>query len=246
MLELQPWRAISNNIQGTLNMLEIANKFNVERFVFVSTDKAVRPANVMGASKRVAEMLIESQNGCGLSHTRFMIVRFGNVVGSIGSVVPLFKKQIEKGGPVTVTHPDVTRYFMTIPEACQLILQAGAMGSGGEIFLLDMGTSIKIDDMARDLIRLSGFEPDVDIEIKYIGLRPGEKLYEELIIEGEDVVPTSHEKIMVLRGVECNLQLLNGKIDELAKMAEDQEAEKIKAKLQEIVPEYRPDSTLVV
>jgi FlaA1/EpsC-like NDP-sugar epimerase len=240
MLETHPWRAISNNIQGTANIIEIANKFNVDRFVFVSTDKAVRPANVMGASKRIAEMLIQSQNGCGLSKTRFMIVRFGNVVGSVGSVIPLFKKQIEKGGPVTVTHPDVTRFFMTIPEACQLILQAGAMGSGGEIFLLEMGTSIKINDMARDLIRLSGFEPDVDIAIEYIGLRPGEKLFEELITEGEGVVPTSHEKIMVLRGVECNLQLLNGKIDELAKMAEDQDVEKIKAKLQEILPEYRP------
>jgi len=240
MLETHPWRAISNNIQGTANIIEIANKFNVDRFVFVSTDKAVRPANVMGASKRIAEMLIQSQNGCGLSKTRFMIVRFGNVVGSVGSVIPLFKKQIEKGGPVTVTHPDVTRFFMTIPEACQLILQAGAMGSGGEIFLLEMGTSIKINDMARDLIRLSGFEPDVDIAIEYIGLRPGEKLFEELITEGEGVVPTSHEKIMVLRGVECNLQLLNGKIDELAKMAEDQDVEKIKAKLHEILPEYRP------
>jgi FlaA1/EpsC-like NDP-sugar epimerase len=194
----------------------------------------------MGTSKRIAEMMVQSQNGCGLSKTRFMIVRFGNVVGSVGSVVPLFKKQIEKGGPVTVTQPEVTRYFMTIPEACQLILQAGSMGSGGEIFLLNMGISIKIDDMARDLIRLSGFEPGVDIKVEYIGLRPGEKLFEELITEGEDVVPTSHEKIMVLRGVECNLQLLNGKIDELAKMADDQEVEKIKAKLQEIVPEYRP------
>jgi FlaA1/EpsC-like NDP-sugar epimerase len=240
MLELQPWKAIKNNILGTANLVETSNKFNVDRFVFVSTDKAVRPANIMGTSKRIAEMLVQSQNGCGLSKTRFMIVRFGNVVGSVGSVVPLFKKQIEKGGPVTVTHPEVTRYFMTIPEACQLILQAGAMGSGGEIFLLDMGTSIKIDDMARDLIRFSGFEPDVDIAIEYIGLRPGEKLFEELITEGEDVVPTSHEKIMVLRGVECNLQLLNGKIAELAKMADDQEVEKIKAKLQEIVPEYRP------
>jgi len=240
MLETHPWRAISNNIQGTANIIEIANKFNVDRFVFVSTDKAVRPANVMGASKRIAEMLIQSQNGCGLSKTRFMIVRFGNVVGSVGSVIPLFKKQIEKGGPVTVTHPDVTRFFMTIPEACQLILQAGAMGSGGEIFLLEMGTSIKINDMARDLIRLSGFEPDVDIAIEYIGLRPGEKLFEELITEGEGVVPTSHEKIMVLKGIECNLELLNGKIDELAKMAEDQDVEKIKAKLQEILPEYRP------
>jgi len=240
LLELQPWKAIRNNIQGTANVVEVANKYNVGRFVFVSTDKAVQPANIMGASKRIAEMLIQSQNGCGVSETRFITVRFGNVVGSVGSVIPLFKKQIEKGGPVTVTHPEVTRYFMTIPEACQLILQAGAMGKGGEIFLFDMGTSIKIDDLARDLIRLSGFEPDVDIKIEYIGLRPGEKLYEELIIEGEDVLPTKHEKIMVRKGKECNLQLLNGKIDELAKMAEDQEVEKIKAKFQEILPEYRP------
>ena len=240
LLELQPWKAIDNNIQGTANIVEVANKYNVERFVFVSTDKAVRPVNVMGASKRVAEMLVQSQNGCGLSNTRFMIVRFGNVVGSVGSVVPLFKKQIEKGGPVTVTHPEVTRYFMTIPEACQLILQAGSMGKGGEIFLLDMGTSIKIDDMARDLIRLSGFEPDADIKIEYIGLRPGEKLYEELIIEGEDVIPTSHEKIMVLKGIECNLPMLNGKINDLIQISMIQETEKIKAKLKEIVPEYNP------
>jgi FlaA1/EpsC-like NDP-sugar epimerase len=167
-----------------------------------------------------------------------VIVRFGNVVGSVGSVVPLFKNQIQRGGPVTVTHPDVTRFFMTIPEACQLILQAGSMGEGGEIFILDMGTSIKIDDMARDLIRLSGFEPDVDIKIEYIGLRPGEKLYEELIIEGENIVPTRHEKIMVLKGVDCDLQLLNGKINELAKLAGEQLDDKIKSKLKEIVPEY--------
>jgi FlaA1/EpsC-like NDP-sugar epimerase len=240
MLELQPWKAVDNNIYGTANIIEITNKFNVERFVFVSTDKAVRPTNVMGASKRIAEMLIQSQNGCGLSPTKFITVRFGNVVGSVGSVVPLFKKQIQKGGPVTVTHPDVTRFFMTIPEACQLILQAGAMGKGGEIFLLDMGTSIKIVDMARDLIRLSGFEPEEDIKIEYIGLRPGEKLYEELIIDGEDVIPTSHEKIMVLKGMDCNLQLLNGEIDQLMHLARDQEAQKIKAKLKEIVPEYLP------
>ena len=240
MLELQPWKAIKNNILGTANLVEISNKFNVDRFVFVSTDKAVRPANIMGTSKRIAEMLVQSQNGRKLSNTRFMIVRFGNVVGSVGSVVPLFKKQIETGGPVTVTHPDVTRFFMTIPEACQLILQAGSMGSGGEIFLLDMGTSIKIDDMARDLIRLSGFEPGVDIKLEYIGLRPGEKLYEELIIEGEGIVPTSHEKIMVLKGIESDLQLLDGKINELAIMADDQEVDKIKAKFKEIVPEYGP------
>ena len=240
MLEMQPWKAVDNNIQGTANLIEITNKFNVERFVFVSTDKAVRPANVMGASKRIAEMLIQSQNGCGLSHTKFMTVRFGNVVGSVGSVIPLFKKQIKRGGPVTVTHPEVTRYFMTIPEACQLILQAGSMGRGGEIFLFDMGIPIKIDDMARDLIRLSGFEPEEDIKIEYIGLRPGEKLYEELIIEGEGIVPTTHDKIMALKGAECSLQLLNGRIDELTKIAEIQETDKIKAKLKEIVPEYNP------
>ena len=242
MLELQPWKALENNIQGTANLVEIVSKFNIERFVFVSTDKAVRPTNVMGASKRVAEMLVNCQNKNGFSTARFIIVRFGNVVGSVGSVVPLFKKQIEKGGPVTVTHPDVTRFFMTIPEASQLILQAGAMGNGGEIYLLDMGTTIKISDMARDLIRLSGFEPDEDIKIEYIGLRPGEKLYEELITEGENIVSTSHEKIMVLKSMECNLQILNGQIDELATLAANQNEKKIKAKLKEIVPEYRPAS----
>jgi len=168
-----------------------------------------------------------------------MIVRFGNVVGSVGSVVPLFKKQIQRGGPVTVTHPDVTRFFMTIPEASQLILQAGSMGNGGEIFILDMGTPIKIDDMARDLIRLSGFEPDVDIKIEYVGLRPGEKLFEELITEGENIVPTRHEKIMVLKGIECDLELLNGKIDELTGLAQGQKGDQIKSKLRDIISEYQ-------
>jgi FlaA1/EpsC-like NDP-sugar epimerase len=238
MLELQPWKAIENNIIGTINLIEMADKFNIERFVLVSTDKAVRPANIMGASKRVTEMLTQNENICNASATRFITVRFGNVVGSVGSVVPLFQSQIKKGGPLTVTHPSVTRYFMTIPESCQLILQAGAMGNGGEIFILDMGTPIKIADMARDLIRLSGFEPDVDIKIEYVGLRPGEKLYEELITEGENIIPTSHEKIMVLKGIECNLQVLNGKIDELAHLAEEQAGDKIKAKLRQIVPEY--------
>jgi len=240
MIELQPWKAIDNNIMGTKNLVEVSVQHNVERFVFVSTDKAVRPVNVMGASKQLAEMLVQGQNGCGLSQTRFMIVRFGNVVGSVGSVVPMFKKQIQKGGPVTVTHPEVTRFFMTIPEACQLILQAGAMGNGGEIFILDMGTPIKIDDMARDLIRLSGFEPDVDIKIEYIGLRPGEKLFEELITEGENVVPTSHGKIMVLKGVECDLQTLNGKIEKLNSYARDQAKDKIIKVLEKIVPDYKP------
>jgi FlaA1/EpsC-like NDP-sugar epimerase len=242
MIERQPWKAIDNNIMGTKNLVEISSQHNVERFVFVSTDKAVRSANVMGASKRLAEMLVQGQNGCGVSETRFMIVRFGNVVGSVGSVVPLFKKQIQRGGPVTVTHPDVTRFFMTIPEACQLILQAGSMGNGGEIFILDMGTPVKIEDMARDLIRLSGFEPDVDINIEYIGLRPGEKLYEELITEGENIVPTSHEKIMVLKGIDCNLQALNGYIAELNTYARDQAKGKIIKKLKEVVSDYTPFS----
>ncbi|CAB1084221.1 hypothetical protein JY97_00060 [Alkalispirochaeta odontotermitis] len=238
MLEMQPWRAIDNNVLGTKNLIDISVACGVARFVFVSTDKAVRPANVMGASKRLSEMLVQSQNGCGLSNTKFMIVRFGNVVGSVGSVVPLFKKQIQRGGPVTVTHPEVTRFFMTIPEACQLILQAGSMGKGGEVFILDMGTPIKIDDMARDLIRLSGFEPDVDIKIEYIGLRPGEKLYEELITDGEGILSTGHEKIMVLKGTECDLKLLNGGIAELTCLAREQDAKNVKLKLKEFVPEY--------
>jgi FlaA1/EpsC-like NDP-sugar epimerase len=196
----------------------------------------------MGATKRVSEMLIQSQNNSDSCHTRFTIVRFGNVVGSVGSVVPLFKKQIAKGGPVTVTHPEVTRYFMTIPEACQLILQAGVLASENcvEIYLLEMGTPIKIDDMARDLIRLSGFEPDTDIKIEYIGLRPGEKLCEELITEGEGVVSTSHEKIMALRGQELDYDQLNGKIDELMAFSKNQDTESIKRKLKEIVTEYKP------
>jgi len=240
MMEVHPWKAVRNNILGTRNVMDVSRQFGVSRFVLVSTDKAVRPTNVMGASKRVAELMAQSQNGCELSGTKFITVRFGNVVGSVGSVVPLFKKQIEKGGPVTVTHPDVTRYFMTIPEACQLILQAGAMGEGGEIFVLDMGTPVKIVDMARDLIRLSGFEPDVDIKITFIGLRPGEKLYEELITEGEGIVPTTHEKIMVLRGKTCDSDRLNGAIDTLAGLAHEQDEAGIRAKLAEIVEDYSP------
>ena len=240
ILENHPWKAIKNNIQGTKNLVDFANRFEVARFVFISTDKAVRPTNVMGATKRVSELLVQGQNICELSRTQYMIVRFGNVVGSVGSVVPVFKKQIAKGGPVTVTHPDVTRYFMTIPEACQLILQAGAMGNGGEIFILDMGTPIKIDDMARDLIRLSGFEPDVDIKIEYIGLRPGEKLYEELLTDGEGIIPTSHEKIMVLQGTECDMDMLNGKIDKLRKLAQKNDADMIKEELMKIIPDYKP------
>ena len=196
MLEKNPWEAIFNNILGSKIAMEMAVKSGVRRFVLVSTDKAVRPTNVMGASKRVAEMFLQSLSG---GDTRFVAVRFGNVIGSSGSVVPLFRSQIEKGGPVTVTHPEVTRYFMTIPEAAQLVIQAGGMGQGGEIFVLEMGTPVKIADMARDLIRLSGKEPGRDIDIIYTGLRDGEKLYEELITADESVIKTDHNKIMVLR-----------------------------------------------
>lgn len=240
MLESQPWHAVTNNICGTRNVVEAAKRHHIERFVFVSTDKAVRPANIMGTSKRIAEMIVQCQSGGTDLGTRFMIVRFGNVVGSVGSVVPLFKKQIERGGPVTVTHPEVTRYFMTIPEACQLILQAAAMGKGGEIFILDMGTPIKIVDMARDLIRLSGFEPEVDIPIDYIGLRPGEKLYEELMTEGEGIVPTGHRHILVLNGSHCDLDDLNGKVDRLAEYARHQDLKRIRNHFKTIVPEYQP------
>jgi FlaA1/EpsC-like NDP-sugar epimerase len=191
MMELNPWESIFTNILGTQRLLEVIQEFEAERFVLVSTDKAVRPTNVMGASKRVAELLTQCYDSR-FNPTRFMSVRFGNVIGSSGSVMPLFKKQIVRGGPVTVTHPEMTRYFMTIPEAAQLIFQAGALGEGGEIFILDMGAPVKILDLARDLIRLSGFEPDEDIPIQFVGLRPGEKLYEELITEGEGIYPTSH------------------------------------------------------
>jgi FlaA1/EpsC-like NDP-sugar epimerase len=241
MLEIQPWKAVENNILGTERLIKVVQQHGCDRFVFVSTDKAVRPTNVMGASKRVAEMLLQCQGSNPNIQTKFAVVRFGNVVGSVGSVVPLFKKQIEIGGPVTVTHPEVTRYFMTIPEACQLILQAGALcHEQVEIFILDMGKPIKIADLARDLIRLSGFEPDVDIKLEFIGMRPGEKLFEELITEGEGIVKTNHEKIMTLRGQKCSLKMLNGKIDELGQLAAEQNAEKIRSKIKEMVADYQP------
>lgn len=244
MLEKNPWQAVLNNIVGSRVAMEMAVKHHAERFVLVSTDKAVRPTNVMGTSKRVTELIMQCQQDNG---TRLMAVRFGNVVGSSGSVIPLFRRQIEQGGPVTVTHPDVNRFFMTIPEASQMILQAGTMGEGGEIFILRMGTPVKIADMARDLIRLSGKEPDVDIKIVYTGLREGEKLYEELITIGEDILPTGHEKVMVLRSNnhyngsknvrEARAQLYR-ELDELTKIAARYDAKGIKKKLKDIVPEY--------
>ena len=244
MLERNPWQAVRNNIRGAQTIMEASVAHGVDRFILVSTDKAVRPTNVMGASKRCCERLMYAYTG---GATRMMAVRFGNVVGSAGSVIPLFRKQIAAGGPVTVTHPDVTRFFMTIPEASQLILQAGALGTGGEMFILEMGTPVKIADMARDLIRLSGKEPGRDIDIQFIKLRPGEKLYEELITKGEGIVPTAHEKILVLKsdgcfdGYEDQLQYrdwLTGRLEELYRAAETFDTCAIKAKIKEIVPEY--------
>lgn len=238
IVELTPWEGVLNNILGSKNMVEAAHRFGVERFILISTDKAVRPSSVMGATKRVAEMYANAY--AAISSTRYISVRFGNVIGSEGSVVHLFKKQIAELGPVTVTHPDVTRYFMTIPEACKLILQAGALGRGGEIFILNMGTPIRIADLARDLIRLSGFEPDMDVKIEYTGLRPGEKLYEELIIEGEHFTGTAHDKILVLKGNSCDLFWLDEKIEELETLSNFQDTQSILDKLKEIIPEYQP------
>jgi len=238
LVETNPCESIFNNIIGTKNLAEASHQFRAEIFIMISTDKAVRPSSVMGATKRIAEMITSCYAKS--NPTRFVSVRFGNVIGSEGSVIHLFKKQIERLGPVTVTDPEITRYFMTIPEACKLILQAGALGRGGEIFILDMGTPIKILDMARDLIRLSGFKPDVDIEIKFTGLRPGEKLHEELITEGEGIVRTEHEKIFVLKGNGYEPSWLNRKIKELTEMAQEQDASGVKAKLKEIIPGYQP------
>lgn len=250
MLETNPWEAVLNNIVGSQVAMDVAGEYGAGRFVFVSTDKAVKPTSVMGASKRVAELILQSQPPGG---TKFMAVRFGNVLGSAGSVVPLFRRQIEKGGPVTVTHPEVTRYFMTIPEACQLILQAGAMGQGGEIFILEMGTPIRIADMARDLIRLSGKEPMKDIDIVFTGLREGEKLFEELITQGEDIVNTRHDKIKMLkpdreemRDIAATSRRLCVELPALIKIAADHDAPAVKQKLRELVPEYTIQTTSAV
>ena len=236
-----PWEAIHNNIQGSVNLIEAAQTYQVEKFVFVSSDKAVRPSSVMGATKRVVEKLIASANT--RSFCQFMTVRFGNVIGSSGSVIPVFQDQIARGGPVTVTHPDVVRYFMSIPEAAQLILQAGSMGEGGEIFILEMGKAIRIADLAKDLIQFYGYEPDKQIEIRYTGLRPGEKLYEELFTEEEHFTHTRHQNIMVLQNCSLEQRLLQEQINRLQQASQSYNGSKIKQILQEIVPEYRPEDS---
>jgi FlaA1/EpsC-like NDP-sugar epimerase len=238
MMEQNPAEAINNNVRGTMLLADAAGKFAVETFVMISTDKAVRPTNVMGASKRVAELYVQSLSRS--SKTRYVTTRFGNVLGSNGSVIPTFKEQIKKGGPVTVTHPEVTRFFMTIPEASQLVLQAGSMGQGGEIYLFDMGEPVKIVALAEELIRLSGMEPHTDIEIVYSGLRPGEKLYEELLLDDEGVLPTQHEKICVASAAFPSRDDLIRKLVVLIAAAKNLDLPGVRAGLQDIVPEYTP------
>ena len=238
LIEYNPIEAANNNIRGTAILAETADRFGVADFVMVSTDKAVNPTNVMGCSKRVAELFIQGLSQ--QSRTRFSTVRFGNVLGSQGSVIPLFKEQIRRGGPVTVTDPAITRYFMTIPEASQLVLQAGCLGRGGDIFILDMGEPVLIRDLAEELIRLSGLEPHVDIKIVYSGLRPGEKLYEELSTDRESALPTSHEKIMVLKATPVEFAVVRQEFERLYEAVAAADLGEVMEIMHRLVPEYTP------
>jgi FlaA1/EpsC-like NDP-sugar epimerase len=242
MMERNCFQAITNNIFGTYNVALMARQYRVEDFVLISSDKAVNPTNIMGVTKRVAELIMQ---GLQDNTTRFMAVRFGNVLGSNGSALPLFEQQIAAGGPVTVTHPDARRYFMTIPEAVQLVLQASSMGKGGEIFVLDMGEPVRILDLVRNLIRLSGFEPDRDIKIDFVGLRPGEKMFEELKLEGEDVRPTAHEKIRLLTGSRTTFEQMSSWLDELSVLVQAKNVHGLVTKLVMIVPEYWPSPEII-
>lgn len=236
LMEKNKCEAIKNNIFGTINVAKMSDKYKVKRFVLISTDKAVNPTNIMGATKRCAEMIIQDINS--KSETEFVAVRFGNVLGSNGSVIPLFKKQIEQGGPITVTHPEVTRYFMTIPEAVSLVMQAGSMAKGGEIFVLNMGDSVKIVDLAKNLISLSGFEPEVDIKIEFSGLRPGEKLYEELLMEEEGLEKTNHNKIFIGKQVEINQEHLKMNLNILKRAIDNEAGEVIEPIMKNIVTTF--------
>ena len=237
LMEDNPGEAIKNNVLGTLNMVELAIQYKVEKFVLISTDKAVNPTNIMGATKRLCEMIVQAANNERGNKTEFVAVRFGNVLGSNGSVIPLFKKQIKKGGPLTLTHKNITRYFMLIPEAAQLVLQAGAYAKGGEVFVLDMGKPVKIYDLAENLIKLSGYKPNEEIKIQITGLRPGEKLYEELLMN-KDLRKTQHNKIFVDKPESISLSNLKNQIDDLIFATKLGNENMLKDKLKEIVPTY--------
>ncbi|HRE77329.1 MAG TPA: nucleoside-diphosphate sugar epimerase/dehydratase [Flavobacterium sp.] len=243
LMEENPSQAIFTNVMGTKNLADLSKKFNVEHFVMISTDKAVNPSSVMGASKRIAEMYVQSLHFMNANRsskqTKFITTRFGNVLGSNGSVVPLFTKQIQEGGPITITHPEIIRYFMTIPEACQLVLEAGAMGNGGEIFIFDMGKPVKIIDLAKKMIRLAGFTPDKDIKIKIVGLRPGEKLYEELLNNSAKNLPTHHEKIMIAEEICKEFNKLTDEVEDLIILSHLKTNDKIVSKMKKIVPEFK-------
>ena len=240
LMETSPLEAIKNNVFGTYNVANCAEKYGVKRFILISTDKAVNPTNIMGATKRLCEMIVQAKNKD--SNTEYVAVRFGNVLGSNGSVVPLFKKQIANGGPVTVTHKEITRFFMTIPEAVSLVLQAMSTAKGGEIFVLDMGEPVKIYDMAVKLIKLSGLEPNVDIQIKITGLRPGEKLYEELLMSEEGLQSTKNDKIYIAEPMKIDMKMIEKKLAELRDLLENcnnEQKDEIKKVIKEVVPTFR-------
>lgn len=243
LMECNPSQAILTNVNGTKNLADLSCVYGVKKFVMISTDKAVNPSNVMGASKRIAEKYVQSlylkcKENNSLFATKFITTRFGNVLGSNGSVVPLFTKQISEGGPITITHPDIIRYFMTIPEACQLVLEASSMGNGGEIYIFDMGKPVKIIDLARKMIKLAGYVPDRDIKIKIVGLRPGEKLYEELLNDTSKTLPTYHDKIMIAQEIQDEFSDLHASIEELIGIASFFDNDDIVAKMKKIVPEF--------
>lgn len=244
LMEKNPYQAVRVNVLGTKIVANLASKYGAEKFVMISTDKAVNPTNVMGASKRLAEMFVQALDSHHNNNTRFIITRFGNVLGSNGSVIPLFKKQIENGGPITVTHKDIIRYFMTIPEACQLVLEAGTMGKGGEIYVFDMGNPVKIVDLAEKMIQLSGLELDKDIQITFTGLRPGEKLFEELLNSNENTQPTYHHKIMIARVVPEDYDLLNSAIKNMESTLTKMDNNAIVAELKKLIPEYISNNSI--
>ncbi|WP_353850853.1 nucleoside-diphosphate sugar epimerase/dehydratase [Flavobacterium sp.] len=244
LMEINPAQAVFTNVLGTRNVADLSNQYHVDRFVMVSTDKAVNPSSVMGASKRIAEMYVQAkhfkhQRQNSTRFTRFITTRFGNVLGSNGSVVPLFTKQIQEGGPITITHPEIIRYFMTIPEACQLVLEAGSMGKGGEIFIFDMGKPVKIIDLARKMIRLAGFVPEKDIAIKIVGLRPGEKLYEELLNDSAKNLPTHHEKIMIAVENSADFEEVSHQVDVLITTARTGAYEATVSQMKALVPDFK-------